>query len=34
LEKEKTGILVGRFEEADILEEGKTEIILLPHWKI
>jgi predicted AAA+ superfamily ATPase len=33
-EKEKTGILVGRFEEADILEEGKTEIILLPHWII
>jgi hypothetical protein len=31
LEKEKTGALVGRFEEADILEEGETEIILLPH---
>jgi len=33
-EKEKTGILVGRFEEADILEEGRAEIILLPHWMI
>jgi predicted AAA+ superfamily ATPase len=33
-EKEKTGILVGRFEEADILEEGQTEIILLPYWII
>jgi len=25
---------VGRFEEADILEEGRAEIILLPHWMI
>jgi len=33
-EKEKTGILVGRFAEADILEEGRAEIILLPHWMI
>jgi hypothetical protein len=34
LEKEKTGILVRRFEEADILEEGRAEIILLPRWMI
>lgn len=33
-EKEKTGILVGRFGDADIIEEGKTRIILLPHWMI
>jgi hypothetical protein len=33
-EKEMTGILVGRFEEADILEEGGAKIILLPHWMI
>jgi len=33
-EKEKTGILVGRFEDADIIEEGKTKIYLLPHWMI
>jgi hypothetical protein len=34
LEKEKTGILVGRFEEVDIIEEGRAEIVLLPHWTI
>lgn len=33
-EKEKTGILVGRFEEAEIMEEGKTRIVLLPLWMI
>ncbi len=33
-EKEKTGILVGRFVDADIIEEGKTKIVLLPHWMI
>ncbi|MEC4675930.1 MAG: DUF4143 domain-containing protein, partial [Nitrospirota bacterium] len=33
-EKEKVGVLVGRFEDADILEEGKTRIYLLPYWMI
>lgn len=33
-EKEKAGVLVGRFEDADILEEGKTRIYLLPYWMI
>ena len=31
-ENEKTGILVGRFEDVEIIEEGKAKIILLPHW--
>ena len=33
-EKEKVGVLVGRFEDADILEEGKNRIYLLPYWMI
>jgi uncharacterized protein len=33
-EKEKIGILVGRFEEADIIEEGNTRIFLVPHWMV
>ncbi len=33
-EKEKIGILIGRFENADILEEDKTLIYLLPYWMI
>lgn len=33
-EKEKVGVLVGRFEDVDILEEGKTRIYLLPYWMI
>lgn len=33
-EKEQTGILVGRFEKADILEDGKNRIYLLPHWML
>ncbi|MCG6534160.1 MAG: hypothetical protein L7F78_05595 [Syntrophales bacterium LBB04] len=33
-EKEKIGILVGRFEEANIIEEGSTRIFLLPHWMV
>ena len=33
-EKEKTGILVGRFEDVEMIEEGKAKIILLPHWMI
>ena len=33
-EKEKVGVLVGRFEDADILEEGETRIYLLPYWMI
>jgi len=34
LQKEKAGILIGRFEDADILEEDKTKIYLLPYWMI
>jgi hypothetical protein len=33
-EKEKVGVLVGRFEDADILEEEKSRIYLLPYWMI
>ena len=33
-EKEETGILVGRFEDVEMIEEGKAKIILLPHWMI
>jgi predicted AAA+ superfamily ATPase len=33
-EKEKVGVLVGRFDDADILEEGKRLIYLLPYWMI
>ncbi len=33
-EKEKVGVLVGRFEDADIIEEDKTRIYLLPYWMI
>jgi predicted AAA+ superfamily ATPase len=33
-ENENIGILVGRFEDAEIIEEGKAKIILLPHWLI
>lgn len=33
-EKENVGVLVGRFEDADILEAGKTRIYLLPYWMI
>ncbi|MBI4687642.1 MAG: ATP-binding protein [Nitrospirae bacterium] len=33
-EKEKVGVLVGRFEDADIIEEDKTLIYLLPYWMI
>lgn len=33
-EKEKVGVLIGRFEDADILEEGKYRIYLLPYWMI
>jgi hypothetical protein len=31
-EKERTGVLIGRFEDADILEEDSTRIYLLPYW--
>lgn len=33
-EKEKVGVLVGRFEDADILEDEKSRIYLLPYWMI
>ncbi|MDM7920217.1 MAG: ATP-binding protein, partial [Methanosarcina sp.] len=33
-EKEKIGVLIGRFEDAGILEEGETSIYLLPYWMI
>ncbi|MBN1626965.1 MAG: ATP-binding protein [Deltaproteobacteria bacterium] len=33
-EKEKAGVLIGRFEDAAILEEGETKIYLLPYWMI
>lgn len=33
-EKEKAGVLIGRFEDADIIEEGKSRIYLLPYWMI
>lgn len=33
-EKERTGVLIGRFEDAEILEEGETRIYLLPYWMI
>ena len=33
-EKEKVGVLIGRFEDADIIEEDKTRIYLLPYWMI
>ncbi|SPD74704.1 hypothetical protein PITCH_A300007 [uncultured Desulfobacterium sp.] len=33
-EKEKIGVLIGRFEDAQILEEDKTKIYLLPYWMI
>ncbi|MBI5740889.1 MAG: ATP-binding protein [Nitrospirae bacterium] len=33
-EKEKTGVLVGRFEDADIIEEDNIRIYMLPYWMI
>lgn len=33
-EKEKVGVLIGRFEDSQILEEEKTKIYLLPYWMI
>lgn len=33
-EKENIGVIVGRFQDADILEEGKSRIYLLPYWMI
>jgi hypothetical protein len=33
-EKENVGVLVGRFEDADIIEEDNTRIYLLPYWMI
>jgi predicted AAA+ superfamily ATPase len=31
-EKEHVGIVVGRWDEAEILEDGKSRIYLIPHW--
>lgn len=33
-EKEGVGILIGRFEDVDILDNGKTRIYLLPSWML
>ncbi|MEW6417926.1 MAG: ATP-binding protein [Nitrospirota bacterium] len=33
-EKERIGILIGRFEDVDILDNGKTRIYLLPSWML
>ena len=33
-ENEHIGILVGRFDKADILEDGKNRIYLMPHWML
>jgi uncharacterized protein len=33
-EKENIGVLVGRFEETNIIEEGNTRIFLVPHWMV
>lgn len=31
-EKERVGIVVGRWDEAEIIEDGKSRIYLIPHW--
>ncbi len=31
-EKEQVGIVVGRWDEAEIIEDGKSRIYLIPHW--
>lgn len=31
-EKEQAGILVGRFDKAEVLEDGKKRIYLIPYW--
>jgi len=33
-EKEQVGLLVGRYDKADILEEGKNRIYLIPYWML
>ena len=33
-EKEQVGILVGRFDTADILEDAKNRIYLMPYWML
>lgn len=33
-EKEQFGLLVGRYDKADILEEGKKRIYLMPYWML
>ena len=33
-EKERTGILVGRFDDVDLIEEAGTRIYLLPFWML
>lgn len=33
-EKEQVGILIGRFEKADIMDEGKSRIYLMPYWML
>ena len=33
-EKEQVGLLVGRYDKADIMEEGKNRIYLMPYWML
>ena len=33
-EKERTGILMGRFDDVDLIEEAGTRIYLLPFWML
>jgi uncharacterized protein len=33
-EKQKVGVLIGRFEDVEVLEENKTKIYMLPYWMV
>lgn len=33
-EKERVGVLIGRFEDVDILDDRKTHIYMLPYWML
>jgi predicted AAA+ superfamily ATPase len=33
-EKERTGILIGRFDSVDLIEDGEKRICLLPFWML
>jgi len=33
-EKEHIGLLVGRYDKADILEEGNNRIYIIPYWML